>query len=107
MIATIRTSPRTRPSPSHHPRPTTSFHQLVGHAALGSLAVIGVAHLLGRFIAPAQPAVCLRAPARRLVDDVAGVHATSGRDASADDSYYAWKACLGQDADELPPPCDE
>ncbi len=99
----------------HHARPHRAGHgrtsalrpvpRTVARAALGSLAAYGAAHLVARFVRPrAQPE--LRAPARRLVDDVAGIHTTPARPASADDSYYAWKASLGEHADDLPP-CDE
>ncbi len=95
-------APRRAPSPAsrHVPR-------LIGHAALGSLAILGVVHLAQRFSRAPVPILILRAPARRLVDDVAGVRSTPRRDANADDSYYAWKACLAEHAGEVSQPCDE
>ncbi len=97
-------------APPHHaglgrPSALRPVPRIVARAALGSLAAYGAAHLVARFARPSvQPE--LRTPARRLVDDVAGIHATPARPASADESYYAWKACLGEHADDLPP-CDE
>ncbi len=81
------------------------IRRTVARAALGSLAAYGAAHLVTRFTRPRQQAA-VRSPARRLVDDVAGIHATPACNPTADDSYYAWKASLGEHADDLPP-CDE
>ncbi|HYE05494.1 MAG TPA: hypothetical protein VEL07_08175 [Planctomycetota bacterium] len=107
MHDTLSARHRAKPAVAQRARTSTlsPVSRTVARAALGSLAAYGAAQLVGRLAQrPTQPE--LRAPARRLVDDVAGIHAASARPETADESYYAWKACLGEHADDLPP-CDE